>query len=142
MGSRGPAPKANAVRTNKHESAVEISKESQPGRPLPRTLPVFTSGAKRFWKIWAESPQSATWIETDWLELEMTTLLVDQLYKGETKLAGEIRQRVAKWGATNEDRARLRMKLETPEEGPTEPSKKELTDFDMDEELYKKLRAV
>ncbi|MFE8916870.1 hypothetical protein [Streptomyces globisporus] len=81
-------------------------------------------------------------METDWEELAITTLLVDQLYQGDTKLAGEIRQRVAKWGATNEDRARLRMKFEKPEEGPSEPSEKELTAFDMDQELYNKLRAV
>ncbi|MEU0952803.1 hypothetical protein ABZ353_10735 [Streptomyces niveus] len=142
VGSRGQVPKENAVRRNKHESATEISTEAQPGRELPRGLGITTSGAKRFWKTWAESPQSATWIETDWLELEITTKLVDALYQGDLKLAGEIRQRVAKWGATNEDRARLRMKLEKPEEAPEGPSEKQLTSFDMDEELYNKLRAV
>jgi len=58
-------------------------------------------------------------METDWMELEITTVLVDQLYCGDTKLAGEIRQRVAKWGATAEDRARLRMKLEEKPKGST-----------------------
>lgn len=121
MGSRGPTPKANSVRRNKHEYATEIPKESQKGRPLPKYLPVSTAAAKHFWKVWSESPQSSTWIETDWLELESTTLLVDQLYIGETKVAGEIRQRVAKWGATNEDRARLRMKFEeSKDEGLSE----------------------
>jgi hypothetical protein len=80
-------------------------------------------------------------METDWLELESTTLLVDQLYLGETKVAGEIRQRVAKWGATNEDRARLRMKFEKPSEGPESPAKGSEVP-DMDEDLYKRLRAV
>jgi hypothetical protein len=81
-------------------------------------------------------------METDWTELEMTTLLVDQLYLGDTKVAGEIRQRVAKWGATNEDRARLRMKFEKqPEDGPEKPSA-EPTTTDMDDDLYKRLRAV
>lgn len=142
MGSRGPAPKENAIRRNEHEHAVELSPEARPGRPLPKSLPVSSSAAKHFWKTWSESPQSATWMETDWEELAITTLLVDQLYLGDTKLAGEIRQRVAKWGATNEDRARLRMKFEKSEEGPSEPSEKELTAFDMDQELYNKLRAV
>lgn len=141
MGTRGPAPKTNAVRRNKHEDAVEISTDAQPGRPLPRTLPVVTQMAKDFWKTWSKSPQSATWIETDWFELQVTTLLVEQLVLGDYKLAGEIRQRVAKWGATNEDRARLRMKLEKPE-GASEPTEKELTSFDMDQELYNQLRAV
>jgi len=142
MGSRGPAPKENAVRRNRHEYETEISTEAQPGRELPRGLGISTSGAKRFWKTWSTSPQSATWLETDWAELEITTVLVDQLYKGDYKLAGEIRQRVAKWGATNEDRARLRMKLENKdEEGSEKPS--EGSDVpDMDDELYKRLRAV
>ncbi|AWN05287.1 terminase small subunit [Streptomyces phage Ibantik] len=112
MGSRGPAPKPNAQRRNKHEYETEIPKASQKGRPLPRTLPVTTAKAKEFWKTWASSPQSATFLETDWFELEMVTILVDDFIKGDRKLAGEIRQRVAKFGATNEDRARLRMKFE------------------------------
>lgn len=142
MGSRGSVPKENAVRRNKHEHAVELSPEARPGRPLPSYLPVSSNAAKHFWKTWSESPQSATWMETDWEELAVTVLLVDELYKGDTKLAGEIRQRVAKWGATNEDRARLRMKFEKPEDGASEPSEKELTDFDMDQELFNKLRVV
>jgi hypothetical protein len=141
MGSRGPTPKENAVRKNKHDYEVELSPEAQPGRPLPKYLPVTTNAAKHFWKTWSQSPQSATWMETDWLELESTTLLVDQLYLGETKVAGEIRQRVAKWGATNEDRARLRMKFEKPSEGPESPAKGSEVP-DMDEDLYKRLRAV
>lgn len=142
MGSRGPTPKENSVRRNKHDYEVELSPEAQPGRPLPKTLPVSTAGAKRFWKTWAESPQSATWMETDWMELEITTVLVDQLYCGDTKLAGEIRQRVAKWGATNEDRARLRMSFEKKPDGPSEVPNEVLADVQMDEELYNRLRAV
>ncbi|MGC9439266.1 hypothetical protein ACP4IX_15305 [Streptomyces sp. WG5] len=67
---------------------------------------------------------------------------MDEFYLGDSKLAGEIRQRVAKWGATNEDRARLRMKFEKdPEEGSEGPSKG-LEAPDMDDDLYKRLRAV
>jgi hypothetical protein len=83
---------------------------------LPTALAVKTGGARRFWKVWSTAPQTAAWTETDWAELEITTKLVDEFYKGDTKLAGEIRQRVAKWGATVEDRNRLRMKLEDPED--------------------------
>ncbi|MFJ3084374.1 hypothetical protein ACIPJG_32100 [Streptomyces halstedii] len=67
---------------------------------------------------------------------------MDQLVLGDTKLAGEIRQRVAKFGATSEDRARLRMKFEKDPEAPDEPTEKELSTFALDEELYNKLRAV
>ncbi|MEU3278184.1 hypothetical protein [Streptomyces antibioticus] len=69
--------------------------------------------------------------------MEITTKLVDEFFKGDTKLAGEIRQRVAKWGATVEDRARLRMKIEDPDESsekaaPAEgPSEEQVTDEDL-----------
>lgn len=110
--TRGPQPKPNAIRRNVHEHATEIANEARPGRELPKGLGITTSGAKRFWKTWSEAPQTSEWTETDWTELEITAKLVDAFYKGDVKLAGEIRQRVAKWGATVEDRARLRMKLE------------------------------
>jgi hypothetical protein len=81
-------------------------------------------------------------METDWIELEITTLLVDQLYLGDTKLAGEIRQRVAKWGATNEDRARLRMSFEKKDDEGSESPSKGSEVPEMDDELFKRLRAV
>ncbi|MGW4446458.1 phage terminase small subunit [Streptomyces sp. NPDC004682] len=137
--TRGPSPKPNAARRNVHEHAQELARDVQPGRELPRVLNVSTGGAKRFWKTWSQSPQTANWVETDWAELEITTKLVDEFFKGDTKLAGEIRQRVAKWGATVEDRNRLRMKLEDPESDadnptPTDgPPEEQVTD----EELFK-----
>jgi hypothetical protein len=116
--TRGPAPKPNAARRNVHEHAQELAPVARPGRELPRALGVTSGGAKRFWKVWSTAPQTATWVETDWAELEITCKLVDEFFKGDTKLAGEIRQRVAKWGATVEDRNRLRMKLEDSENEP------------------------
>lgn len=142
MGSRGPAPKSNPVRRNKHEYATEIPKEAQKGRPLPRTLPVDTAKAKEFWKTWSQSPQATTWLETDWVELEIVTKLVDEFYKGDSKLAGEIRQRTAKLGATVEDRARLRMSFEKKDEEGSESPSKGSEVPDMDDDLYKRLRAV
>ncbi|MFC4501739.1 MULTISPECIES: hypothetical protein [Streptomyces] len=139
--TRGPAPKPNAARRNVHEHAQELGADTQPGRELPRVLGITTGGAKRFWKTWSQSPQSASWVETDWAELEITTKLVDEFFKGDTKVAGEIRQRVAKWGATVEDRNRLRMKIEDPEDESDKdapagsPPENRITD----DELYRML---
>lgn len=117
MGSRGPAPKSNPVRRNKHEYATQLSKESQKGRPLPKYLPITTAAAKHYWKMWSESPQTAEWLETDWEFLAQTTLLVDSYYKEpKPSTAGEIRQREGKLGGTVEDRARLRMTFEKPKD--------------------------
>lgn len=141
--TRGPAPKENAVRRNVHEHAQTLPTAPQKGRELPRALGVTSAGGKRFWKTWSTAPQTVGWAETDWAELEITTKLVDEFFKGDTKLAGEIRQRVAKWGATVEDRNRLRMKLEDPEDEPDNgPAADGLTETqNMDEELFKLLNG-
>ncbi|WP_251018907.1 hypothetical protein [Streptomyces sp. ISL-11] len=111
---RGPAPKPNAVRRNTTHAlgSHSLTEEAAEGRMLPKSLGIQTAGARRFWKTWSSAPQTQHWAETDWAELEITVKLVDAFFAGDTKLAGEIRQRVGKWGATTEDRARLRMSFE------------------------------
>ncbi|WP_245876551.1 hypothetical protein [Streptomyces uncialis] len=108
------------------------------GRVLPKALGISTGGARRFWKTWATSPQTAGWAETDWAELEITTKLVDAFYQGDTRHASEIRMRTAKWGGTVEDRARLRMTLELPENDDQDQDAMTVA-ADMDEELYRLL---
>jgi hypothetical protein len=139
--TRGPKPKENAVRRNKHEHAQTLSSSTTEGRALPPGLGIKTAGAKRFWKTWATSPQAGTWAETDWAELEITVKLVDAFYAGDTKLAGEIRQRVAKWGATVEDRARLRMSIEDDQDQDQadETAGTQPATTDLDEELFRLL---
>ncbi|WP_456302761.1 phage terminase small subunit [Streptomyces mirabilis] len=139
--TRGPAPKDNAQRRNVHQHAQSLPAEAQPGRELPRGLGITTPGAKRFWRTWSTAPQTAAWTETDWAELELTAKLVDGLFKGDLKLAGEIRQRVAKWGATVEDRARLRMTFEKPDENESVVPSEAPREVDMDEELYNLLNG-
>lgn len=137
--TRGPKPKENAQRRNKHEHAQTLSSSTTEGRALPPGLGIKSAGARRFWRTWATSPQAGAWAETDWAELEITVKLVDAFYQGDVKLAGEIRQRVAKWGATTEDRARLRMSLEDSEDQADEPASVEPTTTDLDEELFRLL---
>lgn len=140
--TRGPAPKPGAVRRNLHPGAQELPATPQTARELPKALGIRTGGAKRFWHTWSTAPQTVHWAETDWAELELTTKLVDGLFLGDLKLAGEIRQRVAKWGATVEDRNRLRMTIESDDsedetgpEGVNDPP----PETNMDEELFKLL---
>lgn len=140
MAGKGPPPKQNAVRRNKAPYSHPLAAAPTAGRQLPRALGIQTQGAKRFWKTWSESPQSQHFAETDWAELEITTKLVDAFYLGEVKLAGEIRQRVTKWGATVEDRARLRMDFENPDETTPCPEAEENPPENvLAMDLYKKL---
>lgn len=106
---------------------------------MPKALGIQTTAAKRFWKTWSAAPQTQHWLETDWAELELTTKLVDHFYSGEVRLAGEIRQRVGKWGATTEDRARLRMDFAKHAEEEAQKAALEARTVDLDEELFKML---
>ncbi|MER6380782.1 hypothetical protein ABT274_12465 [Streptomyces sp. NPDC001127] len=137
---RGPAPNPNARRRNTDHALGEhgLSLSSGEGRALPKSLGVETGGAKRFWKTWAAAPQTEHWLETDWAELELTTRLVDAFYQGNVRLAGEIRQRVGRWGATTEDRARLRMNFDHQAEQEAAQATQEAT-TNLDEELFKML---
>ena len=62
-----------------------------------------------WWRMWRDSPLSAEFTSTDWSELLNTALLHAKFWRGDTKLAAELRLRVAKFGATPEDRARLKI---------------------------------
>ncbi|MGW1867938.1 phage terminase small subunit [Streptomyces mauvecolor] len=137
---RGPAPNPNARRRNTDHALGEhgLSHGSGEGRALPKALAIETGGAKRFWRTWASAPQTEHWLETDWAELELTTRLVDAFYQGNVRLAGEIRQRVGRWGATTEDRARLRMNFDQQTEQEAVQASQEAA-TDLDEELFKML---
>ena len=63
----------------------------------------------QWWKVWGEAAQADTFTATDWMVLLETAYLHHQFWSGDSKVGPEIRLRVAKFGATPEDRARLRM---------------------------------
>ena len=63
-----------------------------------------------WWAMWRQAPQAETFTTTDWSFLLDTALMHHAMWsKGQWTLAAEVRLRVAKYGATPEDRARLRM---------------------------------
>lgn len=132
MAGRGPAPKDpnRRARTNKDPVALRVITAAPVEQPeLPEfDLQVTVDGkpvAQRFewpartrewWQMWADSPLSAEFTSTDWSELLDTAVLHAGFWKGDIKLAGELRLRVAKFGATPEDRARLRIQFAAADE--------------------------
>jgi len=74
----------------------------------------------RWWNAWRASPQSTRMMtEPDWEFLLDTALMHHQMWaKGRWDFAAEVRLRVAKFGATPEDRMRLKVEVEIPEEFP------------------------
>lgn len=123
MAGRGPRPKDADERVRGSRSdpmglrIVPLQRAKQPALPTffwtdaagkrhQFRWPVRT---RQWWKMWGESALAADFTETDWSELLDTALLHARFWGGDPKVAAELRLRVAKFGATPEDRARLRI---------------------------------
>ena len=81
----------------------------------PRTL--------EWWQTWRESPQARTFLSTDWEALAEAALLHTRLWNGEVSVAPELRLRVAKHGATLEDRQKLKLSIDPEGSGVEETPK-------------------
>lgn len=118
MAGRGPAPQAHHQRERDTSRRVapeyEVEEDGEVrGSDLPGGIdwPVVTLA---WWETWRRSAQAQAFTKTDWDFLVDTALLHARFWKGDEKVAGELRLRVAKFGATPEDRARLRMHIGDP----------------------------
>lgn len=103
-----PRPAGRKVSKDPIPSLVlEFRKGEAPQLPAdvgwhPRTV--------EWWQMWQRAPQSEMFTESDWSFLLDTAYMHHQYWsKGAWTLAAELRLRVAKFGQTPEDRARLRM---------------------------------
>lgn len=117
--ARTVIPKENPARRNKHDSITLDRRDdgSVIGPDLSWTID-WHPKTREWWDAWRMSPQAVMFERTDWEELENAALIhhnvwnnpkisVAQLSAG----LAELRQRVAKFGATYEDRLKLRMKF-------------------------------
>jgi hypothetical protein len=110
MAGRGPAPK-DPRRRARHDSTpsttLQFVRAEQP--ELPESVP-WCERTREWWAMWGESPQAEHFMASDWDFLLDTALMHQAVWAdGEYKYAAEVRLRVAKFGSTPEDRARLRM---------------------------------
>lgn len=126
MAGRGPAPKdpSKRARTNSDPMGMRVftaERVAQPelpefdvqvtvdGETLSQTF-VWPDATRRWWETWGAEPLAEDFTATDWDFLLDTALLHAKVWgAGELKLLPELRLRVAKMGATGEDRARLRI---------------------------------
>lgn len=132
MAGRGPAPKdpnRRAGHSPKDPVPLRIITAEPTKQPaLPGNLHFFNpfteknerfvwpAQTKAWWKMWGDSPLSAEFTSTDWSELLDTAFLHARFWRGDIKVASELRLRVAKFGATPEDRARLRIQFAAADE--------------------------
>lgn len=118
MAGRGPAPKPDGQRRRRNKPAIEAvvvqDDDEVRGPELPEGYE-WPAATRAWWQTWRESAQAQTFTTTDWDFLLDTALLHAQLWLGDGKVAAELRLRVAKFGATPEDRGRLKLAIESEE---------------------------
>lgn len=129
MAGNGPPPKdpSKRARTNRDpvaQTVLRFEKAEAPDLPDFRVKNDEGRSVKfrwpprtvEWWEKWKASPQAEHFSSTDWEELLTTALVHARVWSGDLSAASELRLRVAKFGATMEDRARLRMQFAAADE--------------------------
>ena len=124
MAGRGPAGKATRSRQRDTPVFEEVSAGGELfGAPLPEgVLPDAESWHPQTLALWdslRSSPLLANEPDLGWQFLIDTALMHHTMWtKGKWEFASEVRLRVAKFGATPEDRMRLKVKIVAPPPTP------------------------
>ena len=127
MAGRGPAPSGRGGRGSATMRIITADPVEQPSLPdFDVQIEIdgevtyqsfdWPARTREWWQMWADSPLAEEFTSTDWSELMDTALLHAKFWSGDTKLASELRLRVAKFGATPEDRARLKIQFAAADE--------------------------
>jgi len=112
------AGKGFAPKDGKNVTTISYTPAPQP--QLPRTMPdgsPWPDETVTFWAALAEYPLSDDWTLIEWLyHLDTAVLHAEFWLTGKATYASELRLRLAKIGATAEDRARLRIAFANADE--------------------------
>ena len=126
MAGRGPAPgqgakpadqrrRRNAPTAEQFEVITADGELHGPELPDTHEWPEATLA---WWETWRKSAMAPRFTDTDWSFLLDTAVLHAEFWMGDRKLAAELRLRVAKFGGTVEDRARLKVEIGDPDKPP------------------------
>lgn len=108
--------KSNAAKAQAQLKVLEFKPTEQPELPTVMVEKdgelvefLWPSPTVTWWHMWRDSALAAEFTANDWSELLDTALLHARFWRGNMSLAAELRLRVAAFGATPADRARLRI---------------------------------
>jgi hypothetical protein len=124
MAGQGPAPKERRSRDRDNHvlREIEVAEGVLYGSPLPDdVLPdgePWHPQTVRWWDAMRSFPLLEDEPAIGWQFLIDTALMHHTMWtRGKWEFASELRLRVAKYGATPEDRMRLKIKVKTPGDG-------------------------
>lgn len=125
MAGRGPAPKPADQRRHRIKDQIPTTTLVDDGAKRGPELAEIT-GRKtwptpilKWYDVWRTSPQSKSFIDTDWQRLGMVAYLLEQyLAEPKSTILSEIRLNEERLGATVVDRQRARMVVEQAETAP------------------------
>lgn len=136
MAGRGPAPAPQRRRRNKDSVAPEVivNDGELHGPELPAgVLPddqEWHPQTVALWDALRRNPLLADEPDLGWQFLIDTALMHHTMWsKGRWEFASEVRLRVAKYGATPEDRMRLKVKISTSADAEKTPKQSTPTDL-------------
>lgn len=118
MAGKGFAPKdpSQLRRRNKVPPVTVLVADGKVyGPELPDSFD-WPAATVKWWQVWRTSAQAPKFTDTDWSFLIDTAVLHAEFWLGNRSVAGELRLRAAKFGATPEDRARLKISVGDPDQ--------------------------
>jgi hypothetical protein len=116
MAGRGLPPKDASQRRRRNSvprPTVVTADGKIYGPELPETYE-WPAATLKWWQVWRTCPQASRFTDTDWSFLVDTAVLHAEFWLGDRSVAAELRLRAAKFGATPEDRARLKFEVGDP----------------------------
>lgn len=117
VAGHGPPPKPADQRARGKRSDVIPLRVVEQDEPAEQ--PMLPAGVDwhmqtiAWWHTWRESPLSKDFTTVDWAYLLETAMIHTAFWNGDAKSAAELRLRMANFGATPADRARLRIQVVT-----------------------------
>lgn len=115
MAGNGPPPKPSDQRARRNKDVIPLKLVHREPEQQPELPPgvEWHMQTVLWWLIWGQDPLSDEFGALEWAYLAETALLVNAFWKGDFRVASELRLRAAKFGVTPEDRARLRIQVVT-----------------------------
>lgn len=120
MAGHGPPPKDPGQRRRRNspsEKTVVSADGKVHGPELPDTHE-WPDATLKWWETWRTCALASKFTDTDWAFLLDTAVLHAEFWLGDRSVAAELRLRAAKFGATPEDRARLKIEVGDPTPAP------------------------